>query len=110
MLRAPRFDSVQVELWREAELERVRRRREDLGTAAIGAFNRVMYGDHPIGWELTPADLEPAKLTEDRLRHVHEALICPDNVAFGVVGGAGGHARRRARRGASGHRRTGHGW
>ena len=86
MLRAPRFDSVQVELWRETELERVRRRRDDLGAAAIGAFNRVMYGDHPIGWELTPADLEPAKLTEDRLRHVHEALICPENVAFGVVG------------------------
>ena len=35
MLREPRFDSAQVELWRGAELERVRRRRDDPHLARI---------------------------------------------------------------------------
>ena len=89
MLREPRFDSVQVAQWREGELERMRRRREDPGAVAIGAFNRIIYGDHPIGWELTPADLAPEHLANDRLRHVHAALICPENLTLGVVGDIG---------------------
>ncbi|MCY3807875.1 MAG: insulinase family protein [Gemmatimonadetes bacterium] len=89
MLREPRFDSVQVAEWREGELERMRRRREDLGVVAIGTFNRIIYGDHPIGWELTPDDLAPEHLANDRLRHVHAALICPENLTLGVVGDIG---------------------
>ena len=86
MLREPRFDPVEVELWRAAELERVLRREEDPASLAYGVFNRVMYGDHPVGWEMTPADLEPADLTEEELRFVHEAVMCPQNMALGVAG------------------------
>ena len=86
MLRTPRFDSVQVERWRGTELERVRRARDDPGTLAFGRFNHIMYGDHPVGWELGAADLEPADLAPERLHHVHGAIICPDNLALGVTG------------------------
>ena len=86
MLRAPRFDSLQVELWRETELERVRRRDDDPASLAYGRFNRIMYGDHPVGWEMTPEDLEPADLAEEKLRFVHEAVFCPENMALGVAG------------------------
>ena len=86
MLREPRFDSVQVELWRETELERVRRREDDPASLAYGRFNRIMYGDHPVGWEMTPEDLEPADLAEEKLRFVHEAVICPENMVLGVAG------------------------
>jgi len=86
MLREPRFDSGQVELWRETELERVRRREDDPASLAYGRFNRIMYGDHPVGWEMTPEDLERSDLAEERLRFVHEALICPENMALGVAG------------------------
>ena len=86
MLREPRFDSVQVELWREAELERIRRRNDDPASLAYARFNRIMYGDHPVGWEMTIGDLEPADLAEEKLRFVHEAVICPENLALGVAG------------------------
>ena len=86
MLREPRFDSAQVELWREAELETVRRRNEDPASLAYSRFNRIMYGDHPVGWEMTPGDLEPADLAEEKLRFVHEAVICPENMTLGAAG------------------------
>ncbi len=86
MLREPRFDSVQVELWRETELERVRRRDEDPASLAYSRFNRIMYGDHPVGWEMTHGDLEPADLAEEKLRFVHESIVCPENMALGVAG------------------------
>ncbi|MXX35796.1 MAG: insulinase family protein [Gemmatimonadetes bacterium] len=86
MLRAPRFDSAQVERWRGTELERVRRGRDDPGTLAFGRFNHIMYGDHPVGWEMDDADLEPADLAPEKLRHVHGAIICPDNMVLGVTG------------------------
>lgn len=86
MLREPRFDSTQVERWRGAELERTRRGRDDPGSLAFSRFNRIMYGDHPVGWEMGQADLEPADLAEDRLRHVHGAIFCPDNMVLGVAG------------------------
>ena len=86
MLRTPRFDSAQVERWRGAELERVRRGRDDPGTLAFGRFNHIMYGDHPVGWEMNDADLEPADLASGKLRHVHGAIICPDDMVLGVTG------------------------
>ena len=86
MLRWPRFDSTQVEVWRGAELERVRRRRDDPASLAFSRFNRVMYGDHPVGWEMAPSDLEPDDLSEEKLRFVHEAVICPGNMVLGIAG------------------------
>ena len=85
MLRQPRFDSAQVEVWRGAELERVRRGGDDPAALAYSRFNRIMYGDHPIGWELNAGDLESGVLGES-LRHVHEALFCPGNMVLGVAG------------------------
>ncbi len=86
MLRQPRFDSAQVALWRGSELERVRRRRDDPAALAFGRFNHIMYGEHPVGWAMTPDDLEPTDLSERNLRHVHEAVVCPDNMVLGVTG------------------------
>ena len=89
MLRLPRFDSAQVEQWRGAELERVRRRGDDPGALAFGLFNHIMYGDHPVGWQMTPEDLEPADLALDKLRFVHRAVVCPGAMSVGIVGDIG---------------------
>lgn len=86
MLREPRFDTVQVELWRGTELERTRRGRDDPGSLAFSRFNHIMYGDHPVGWEMGDEDLEPDDLAEERLRHVHGAVFCPENMVLGVAG------------------------
>ena len=86
MLRQPRFDSAQVEIWRGTELERVRRRRDNPASLAFSRFNRIMFEDHPVGWEMSLGDLEPGDLAEEKLRFVHEAVICPDNMVLGVTG------------------------
>ena len=86
MLRRPRFDSAQVEQWRGAELERVRRRSDDPASLAFQLFNHIMYGDHPVGWMTGPADLTPDALSPERLRFIHEAVFCTDNMTLGVAG------------------------
>ena len=88
MLATPAFDREQIELWRERELESVRRRMDDPGSLAFTQFNRLMYGDHPVGWEMRLADLDPERLTPDRFREVHRRVVCRDNLTLGVTGDA----------------------
>jgi len=86
MLRAPRFDRDRVETWRLRELETVKRLRDSPGNVAISEFNRLMFGDHPIGWIMEPADLEPDRLSDERLRRVHREIFCREHLVLGVVG------------------------
>ena len=86
MLKRPRFDPALVEVWRGQQLEGVRRSNDDPGRLAFSAFNRLMHGDHPIGWEMDAADLEPEDLSRERLEWVHQRVICPDNLILGVTG------------------------
>lgn len=86
MIRNPRFDSAEIEVWRGRELESVLRRKDDPRRLAFSEFNRIMYGDHPTGWEMEAADLEPADLAPDLLRDIHAEVFCPDNLVLGVTG------------------------
>ena len=86
ILKTPRFDLAMVEVWRGQELESVRRRRDDPGRLAFSEFNRLMFGDHPIGWEMEAADLEPADLSRKQLEWVYRRVFCPDNLILGVTG------------------------
>ena len=86
MLTRPRFDSARVEVWRGQQLERVRRQDDDPGRLAFSQFNYLMFGDHPVGWEMDAADLEPADLARERLEWVHRRLICTENLMLGVTG------------------------
>jgi predicted Zn-dependent peptidase len=86
LLTRPGFDREQIELWRERELESVRRRLDDPGSLAFAEFNRLMYGDHPVGWDMRPADLVPSRLTPDRFREMHRRIVCRENLILGVTG------------------------
>ena len=86
MLLHPRFDSMQVEVWRGQELESARRRPDNPGRLAFSEFNRLMFGDHPIGWEMAPADLEPEDLSQETLLAAHGRILCRDNLTLGVSG------------------------
>ena len=89
MLREPGFDLDRVEVWRGREVEAVRRRRDDPNFDAVTLFNHLLYGDHPVGWVLERADLEPEDLERDHLAAVHAAIYCPGNATFGVAGDIG---------------------
>lgn len=86
MIMHPRFDAERVEVWRGRELESVRRRQDSPGFFAATEFNRLMYGEHPVGWVIEADDLDPEDLSGAALRRVHEAVYCPEQVVFGVTG------------------------
>ncbi len=86
MLRNPRFDLREVEVWRNRQLESVRRRRDDPGLLAVSEFNRIMFGDHPVGWELNEEDLDPDRFNHQTLFDAHARVVCRENLILGVVG------------------------
>lgn len=86
MLASPRFDPERVESWRLRELETVKWLDDSPGSLAIARFNHLLFGDHPIGWQLSASDLEPERLSPERLRRVHREVFCKDNLTLGIVG------------------------
>lgn len=86
MLSEPGFHEAETAAWRARQLQSVLRRVDDPGLLAFSELNRLLYGDHPIGWEMTEADLEPNRLTPERLRAVHERVACRDNLVLGLTG------------------------
>jgi len=86
ILLTPRFDSTQVEVWRGQELETVRRRLDEPGRLTYSEFNRLLFGDDPVGWEMTEMDLSPERFNRESLLRAHGRIFCRDNVMLGVAG------------------------
>lgn len=89
MLARPGFAESEILAWRGRQLEAVRRRADDPARLAFREMNRLLYGDHPVGWEMDASDLTPERLTADRFRTVHERVVCRDNLVMGVTGDVG---------------------
>lgn len=88
MLARPAFEAAEVEAWRARQLESVLRRVDDPGRLAFSEMNRLLYGDHPIGWEMTAEDLEPSLLSTEALHDVHARIVCRENLTLGASGDA----------------------
>jgi zinc protease len=86
LITRPRFAPHAIELWRGRELDSARRMVDDPGNLAFQQFNRLMYGDHPVGWSVTPADLEPRLVAPHRFHEMHRRIVCRDNLILGVTG------------------------
>jgi zinc protease len=86
MLAEPGFDDAEIAAWRARQLESVLRRADDPALLAFSELNRLLYGDHPIGWEMTEADLAPERLTSERIHAVHRRVVCRDNLVLGLTG------------------------
>ena len=86
LMRDPAFDPARVEIWRGQQLDRVSRQSDIPGQLAISKFNNLLFGDHPVGWELRPEDLDPEDLTSDILHQVHRRIFCWGNLTLGVTG------------------------
>ncbi len=86
MLADPGFDAEAVDVWLGQERERVRRREDDPGSLAFSEFNRLLFGDHPVGWVLTEEELDPERVTRDELLRVHSTLYCRGHLIVGVSG------------------------
>ncbi|TVP44694.1 MAG: insulinase family protein [Gemmatimonadales bacterium] len=86
LLVNPGFDDAAVEVWADQERERLRRRVEDPGSLAFSEFNRLVFGNHPVGWVLTDAEITEDALSRERLKRLHEMTHCRENLIVGVAG------------------------
>lgn len=86
MLAAPRFDAAEIASWRGRQLESVLRRVDDPGRLAFSEANRLLYGDHPVGWEMGAEDLSPDRVDASVFRSLHQRIVCRDNLTLGVTG------------------------
>lgn len=86
MLTRPGFDSAEIAAWRGRQLENVLRRVDDPARLAFSEMNRLLFGDHPVGWEMDASDLAPERLTPSRFRDLHGRIVCRDNLTLGVTG------------------------
>ena len=86
MLTEPRFDRDQIDIWRGLQLERLLRRKDNPSTFAFSQFNRLLYADHPIGWEMDESDLATSLIEPGRFREIHRHIICRDNMILGITG------------------------
>ncbi|MDH3271911.1 MAG: insulinase family protein, partial [Gemmatimonadota bacterium] len=86
LLVAPSFDAAEIDAWRARQLEGVRRRADDPGRLAVVEINRLLFGDHPVGWEMAPEDLAPELLTPERLHELRGRIVCRENLVLGFTG------------------------
>ena len=89
MLIRPGFDADEIEGWRTRQLESVTRRLDDPARLAYSELNRLLYGDHPVGWEMNEQDLDPDRLQQADFRAIHARIVCRDNLVLGVTGDVG---------------------
>lgn len=88
LLTAPRFDAGEIDVWRGRQLESARRLADDPARLAFSEFNRLLFGDHPVGWEMEPSDLVAERVTPERFRWIHERIVCRENLVLGMTGDA----------------------
>jgi predicted Zn-dependent peptidase len=86
MVKNPAFDQRELDVWRGRQEENIRRRGDDPGRLAFSEFNHIMFGDHPVGWEMNREDLGPERLNRETMEEVHGRIFCPGNLVLGVVG------------------------
>ncbi len=86
LINNPAFSSDMVQVWRNQELDYLKRSERDPNTVAIRTFNQLIFGDHPTGWTLEPEHLELEDLTIRNLRTIHRKIFCRDNLTLGVTG------------------------
>lgn len=86
MLNAPRFDVDEIDSWRARQLEGVLRRVDDPARLAYSELNRLLFGDHPIGWEMDAEDLAAERLRPQLFEELHASIICRENMILGVTG------------------------
>jgi predicted Zn-dependent peptidase len=80
----PAFPDDKIEMKRKTMLEDIRRKNDEPNAVSRREYAKLIYGDHPYGWEST-ADSVNA-ITRDDLVGYHAAYFHPNNAIVGVSG------------------------
>jgi len=80
----PTFPEEKIEMKRKTMIEEIRRRNDQPSKVARREFNKLIYRDHPYGWETSVASVEA--ITRDDLMDFHRRYFHPNNCILGVSG------------------------
>ncbi len=84
LLANPAFPDEKIELRRETMLENIRRENDEPRNIARREFRKVVYGDHPMGWQATEETV--GAITRDDLVRYHGQYFHPNNAIVGITG------------------------
>jgi len=80
----PAFPEDKVTKKKEDMLEEIRRRNDQPRDIMNREFSRLVYGDHPYGWETMEASV--SAITRDDLSRFHAEYFHPNNALIGISG------------------------
>jgi zinc protease len=80
----PAFPVDKVEMKRKTMLEDIRRKNDEPNEVSQREYAKLIYKDHPYGWESTTASVNA--ITRDDLVNFHGAYFHPGNAIIGVSG------------------------
>jgi zinc protease len=80
----PAFPDDKVEMKRKTMLEDIRRKNDEPNAVSRREFARLVYGDHPYGWEPTTASVNA--ITRGDLAAFHGTYFHPNNAIIGISG------------------------
>jgi len=80
----PAFPEDKVEMKRKTMLEEIRRKNDEPNEIVRREFNKLIYEDHPYGWEGSKESYEA--ITRDDLVSFHQMYFHPNNAIIGVSG------------------------
>ncbi|MFH1690210.1 MAG: pitrilysin family protein [Candidatus Eisenbacteria bacterium] len=84
LLVNPAFPEEKIELRRETMLENIRRENDEPRGIAGREFGKILYGDHPMAWQVTEKTANA--ILRDDLVAYHQAFFHPNNAIIGISG------------------------
>lgn len=84
VVREPRFQQDQLDLWKGQALEAIKRRRDDPNTVAATAFKQLLFEDSPLGEVLIENDVR--KISRLDLLRMHRMFVRPMGGALAITG------------------------
>jgi len=84
LLMNPAFPGEKIEMKRKTMLEELRRKNDQPRNIARREYRKIIYGNHPYGWEETEGSLN--SIAREDLVEFHQAYFHPGNTIIGISG------------------------
>jgi predicted Zn-dependent peptidase len=80
----PAFDADQIELRKKSVIEGIRRKADDPRSLGRREFAKLVYKNHPAGWE--PTEKSVSNITREDVIEFCDMYMRPDNAVIGISG------------------------
>ena len=84
LITNPAFDPDMIELRKKTMMENIRRKADDPKSLGRREFAKLIYRNHPAGWEATEETV--SNLTRADVIAAHDRYVRPNNAVIGVSG------------------------